>query len=377
MSACVVAIACAYLCPALAQDSTSPAPEAPATDTVSTAPAQQRNTASEIRTIRTVHEDPSPSREESTEPAEVTERPAPARRERTHPDQNIGIVAGPTIGASGIAALGTAVETQTPYGVKGMFLYPTGVRSHVRAKAGVPSVHNANVPVSSAGKRMDPYVALEHEWGWRYFGIGLGAAYTYMFGFDIDDSSRSLGTYTARYKDDQALSLTCNLRAGKPNGGFLVRASWPLPYMLSDNEPDNFLLEYSALGVFGGRHIKAGIGVQGLWKHREAAKILYRDTSYTFVNDQTTTDTYDYRYGAGYEDFRYRSTDEVFALIPCLKLAGLIADHLVVGCTIELGGTVFPRFWDPNGKWWKPYLGLDIVYSFGKLDGPDVMDGAF
>jgi hypothetical protein len=291
---------------------------------------------------------------------------------------DLAIARGATVGAEGYFALGSATGEQSPSGGVLFFLYPTGAASHLRAKAGIPLYHNSSVSLVDR-KLPDIYVSLEHEWGMKYFGISAGLAYEYMQSFDLDslynDASREADRY--HFDEGHAVSMLMTLRAGKPSGGFVGHLGWPLPFTVYGKEPRNVALEYSALGVFGIRMVKFGIGIAGWYKHREPGYIVDRslgaDSTLSFEEDRpgfwsSETSYWDY-VDEGYREFS--------TMFPVFRSALLFGKHLVVGARLELGGILFPRFGEDSDGWWKPSGGIDFTYSFGELRGPSVMDGTF
>jgi len=110
------------------------------------------------------------------------------------------------------------------------------------------------------------------------------------------------------------------------------------------------------LGVSGAKNTKVGIGHMGMIKAREA------DDSLIINGSQFYYDNYPSR--------------ESYLVFPCLKIAQLIAEHVVLNLSLELGGTIIPRFGSEMDSW-RPSIGVDILYSFGKLSGPNLMDGTF
>lgn len=288
-----------------------------------------------------------------------------------------GIAPGLVIGASAMFAMGDKWEQQSPFGVKMMALYPTGARGHVRLKGGFPLNDNAKADLQR-DKDIDAYLSLEHEWAGRGGAIGVGFSYMYMRYMVMKGTHLSQfadDTYRAYYDPAHAVNMTVSLRGGKPNAGFYGRISWPLPYIFGDDKPDSYFLEYSALGVFGGKRVKAGVGVSGMYKYREADYVRQGDTTYRYTEQSrdermwgTTNPYYEY------ENSEY---SEFMALIPVLRVAGLIASRIVVVFNLELGETIFPRSFGSDNDSWAPSIGFDLIYSLKKLQGADLMDGTF
>ena len=89
-------------------------------------------------------------------------------------------------------------------------------------------------------------------------------------------------------------------------------------------------------------------------------------------NSVTTIDIEDYNDAYFRSDHRVR---EFYCLLPHIKVAQLFGDNIVASLTLDLGGIIIPR---PESKEsWKPSIGCDFVFSFGKLDGPNLYDGTF
>ncbi len=313
-------------------------------------------------------------------PAEL---PSPAAVEPTTGEEarHTGLAPGLVIGVSGMFALGEPTDRQSPYGGKLHVLYPTGSHSHARLKAGVPLYHDSWLHLDSRGKYPDIYLSLEHDWLWSNFSIGTGLSYMYLQRFALSGETATayypytIQLYRSVYEAHHGFNLVLNLRGGRPNAAFYGRLVWPLPFTIDNEEPDNIFLEYSALAAFGGKRVKAGIGFMGMYKRREADYVRQGDSTYNYTNDHW--DPYGYTGSMTYEDFRLTSTSEYMILLPVLRIAGLIAGHVVVSVNLELGGTILPRPPIDDDELWTPHLGFDIVYSFGRLESADLMDGTF
>lgn len=308
------------------------------------------------------------------------ESAAPSRnRSVFHPPT--GIVTSATFGASIMRTIDKPSDNQTKYTGLAWFLYPTTKSSHLRIRAGIPTIDNQNSRISGS-KSPDLLFGAEHEWGWSHFAVTAGLAYMYMSEFEKPSileyysSSSAAINGTSIYEQSHATEVVFGIRGGTPTGAFYGRFVWPFPYIFYDEEPDNFFLEYSALGVFGGRRWKMGIGISGFFKRRDAAYVLAGGKKYEYYDQD---DYYIYgSSGSSHDYYDYSNTEhrEMFVLIPGSRTAFLITDHLVANVTVELGGTIIPRF--PDGDdWWKPYVGLGVTYSLGKLDSPVALDGMF
>jgi hypothetical protein len=294
-----------------------------------------------------------------------------------------GISPGLAIGLSALFSLGPVEGSQSPYGVRIWGLYPTSRNSQVRLRVALPLTNNSHLALTPDRdyKCPDVNVNIEHEWGLPGFGVGLGLGYMVMQAFAVEGEYESYTyyggydttDYQAVYDQSHALNMVFNIRGGKPNAAFFARFSWPLPYIFGDDQPDNYYLEYSAFGVFGGRRVKAGIGVAGMYKHREADYVSDGDSTYHYEKDGGDWSSTNY-----YNEYAQRNTSEWYALVPAVKVAGLIGTHVVVNLCLELGGTILPRIGGHNDSdWWRPSLGFDVLYSIGKLKGASVMDGTF
>jgi hypothetical protein len=275
---------------------------------------------------------------------------------------NIGIVAGPTIGIMARVALGTIKTDQSQWGASLWYVHPTSPHSQARIKLGFPLSGNDSVNKSINLKYPDLYVSLEHEWGFRYFGIGIGLALMQMKAFtmlvpysqfwDPGPPGRYVTDYSpVHFSDQYCANWVFTLRGGKPNMGFMGRISWPTPVNQDMTWAANSFLEYSALGVFGNNVFKGGIGVAGMQKYRSSVETenIYSTTHYTLNNS--------------------------YCMAPCGKCAVLIGKQSVLCASVDLTGILFPR--TDSGGWWAPSIQLDYTISFAPLKGPEVLDGSF
>ena len=89
-------------------------------------------------------------------------------------------------------------------------------------------------------------------------------------------------------------------------------------------------------------------------------------------NSVTTIDIEDYNDAYFRSDHRVR---EFYCLLPHIKVAQLFGDNIVASLTLDLGGIIIPR--PESNESWKPSLGLEFFFSFGKLDVPNLYDGTF
>ena len=281
---------------------------------------------------------------------------------------DIGIVKGATIGVKGLFALGTIQESQSPVGFSAMFLFPTSDKSQLRVRGGVPLWHSENNSRTVNKDNPDPYVTIEHAWGWKSFGFSAGLAYMYMQRYTGRTMISTGALYTFKYDPFNVFNLVVSIRGGRTQAGFHGMVSFPLAFTI-DRDNMNLLVEYSAGGVFGVKKTKFGIGSTGMFKRRYADKVTIDegDTVYTV---KVGNDNWDSDY--------YRSDHlarEFFCLLPHLKFAQLFGDYFVASLTLDLGGIIIPR---PESKEsWKPSIGCDFIFSFGKLDGPNLYDGTF
>jgi hypothetical protein len=338
---------------------------------------------------------PAPAEPPETASAAATVPDEPPPAPRVEPPADLGLVKALTIGAAGYFAAGSTRKEQSPGGLMLTGVYPTGKRSQVRIKAGIPLFRNSASDGDFSRKYPDPYLSVEHDWAWKYFGVTGGVSYMQLAGFTRENvteytdnyyvydpyyyyDSYGYGRYTATetYKSTPALNATIGFRGGKPTGGFIGRFSWPLGLTMQGDEPRNIFIEYSALGVFGmrGGRLKFGMGVMGMHKWREP-----KPSSITRSDTVAVTDA---EYQAR-DIVTPHSTNEFYLMAPVLRMATLVRQRVVVSAAIELGGTLIPRMLftgeatDEEYNWWKPSIGLAVVYSFGTLTGAHLFDGTF
>jgi len=295
---------------------------------------------------------------------------------KIHPPDN-GIAKGIAFGVKGLFALGSVEvsqyldRAQSPAGFMVYSVFPLSPKTHLRVRAGIPLWH-VNGTTKSADsdeyyhevtvdkQNPDPYFSIEHAWGWERFGFSLGLSYLFLNKFtrdikEYDDFEMDTNYYHFEYDNNNFFDVVCSIRGGKTRAGFYGMIAFPLAITLNKGRTD-FLLEYSVFGVFGAKNTKVGIGHMGMIKAREA------DDSLIINGSQFYYDNYPSR--------------ESYLVFPCLKIAQLIAEHVVLNLSLELGGTIIPRFGSEMDSW-RPSIGVDILYSFGKLSGPNLMDGTF
>jgi hypothetical protein len=205
----------------------------------------------------------------------------------------------------------------------------------------------------------DPCIKVEHEWGHDFFGIAAGIAVMYMHEFHRE--TLHYGTIT--YRAAPIYNFVLGVRGGLPSKGFRGRISWPIPFLMNFDGPNNIFFEYSAIGIFGSDKIKGGFGIQGILKYREGEYI-----------DAVDSDPY-YDYYDDYDD-EYEEARERYVMIPCGKIAFKVGNHIVISFSIDIGGMIFPSF-DDDPFLWTPTIGGGIVYSFAPVRGPDALDGRF
>jgi hypothetical protein len=290
----------------------------------------------------------------------VQDRPVEKQNEAEKPFYN-GIAAGPSIGIAARAVLGKVKSDQSQWGASLWYAHPTSRNSQVRIKFGMPLSGNDSVNKSVNLKYPDLYLSLEHEWGFKYFGVGVGLAVMQMQAFTMMEPYSQfwdavLGRYVTDYNpvhfsEQYCVNWVVTIRAGKPNMGFRGKISWPTPVNQDMSWIENAFFEYSAFGVFGSEQIKGGIGIMGMQKYRSSVEIqgAYSESHYTLNNS--------------------------FAMIPCGKFGMLIGNHSVLCAALDLAGILFPR-WDTQSSW-APLFQLSYTFSFAPLKGADVLDGTF
>lgn len=318
-----------------------------------------------------------------TQPAAVvqSEEPPASAVTTTSSPPSSAVAPGLVLGVSSLFCMGDPIRTQTPYAFGMHAVYPVKGVGQARLRAAIPMFMAYNAPTTSESGYPDVQLNLEYEWAWPSFGIGVGFDYMYMQWFRLEGSQSayfaSTDDYLAYYDPAHAFNISVSLRGGKPNTAFYGHISWPIPVVFSNGEPNNVFLEYSAFGVFGGQKIKAGLGVMGMYKSRDADYIRHGDSTFNYVDRHSDNDDdwYDY-YDEEYNNYSRNEYSQFYAALPCVKVAGLIANHVVLNLTLELGGTILPRI-PPDEDMWAPYIGFDVVYSLGRLETVQVFDGTF
>lgn len=318
--------------------------------------------------------------------------PAPVTPREKLPMDN-GIASTVAIGVEGYVALGSTRREQSPGGFLVYGVMPVGAGSQIRGRAGMPLSYSSQVSDSMDDALPPIYAAAEYEWGWNYFGITAGLAYIYFpqftktwtyYEYDYSYSYSSSEWYDAtqkeeRYPSASGFNVTMGIRGGKPNAGFVGRVSWPLGFTIQGKDEKNFLLDYSAFGVFPlGKRFKMGFGFNGAFIRREMDADSVR-TIRTFTIPDAGSNP-----GTGFEE---HSTNQFCSMVPVMRFSGLISETLIAGIGLELGGLIFPRTslegsfvssdGDNGANWWKPSISASLTFGFGKLKGPHVYEGTF
>jgi hypothetical protein len=287
------------------------------------------------------------------------EEPARPLEKVVEEPANTGMATAPAIGVTGRVAMGVLGQDQSRWGALLWYVHPTTPHSQARIKVGMPlagndSIYSSRIP--------DFYLSLEHEWGFRYFGVGAGLAVMQMkaaekgyYSSQFWDPYQNMYVYDnvmVHFPERYCFNWVLDIRAGKPNMGFRGRISWPIPFNESVDDPtQNAFFEYSALGEFGNSLFKAGVGIAGMQRNRT--------TSATNQSGETS---------------QYTINDS-YLMAPCGKIAFLIANHSVVCLGLDFMGILVPRSSETGS--WAPNLQLSYTFSFGKMLSPEVLDGTF
>jgi len=296
-----------------------------------------------------------------------------------------GIVSHPAGGISFLSVLGEARESQTQISGWAHMVMPISRKAQLRFRAAIPTSSKKERAAQISGsidsvsdKWPDPFLSAEIERGWPYFSIAGGLVYQYFSAFTIEGqdnyysySPSSSTQATATYETSHAMHMTLGIRGGKPTAGFLGRFTWPLPYIMYDSNPDNYILEWSAMGVFGNEKFRGGIGIWGFFKNREADYIIERNgTRHNYPGN--SSDDYYFDNDEYYQFDELTTITEQYVLIPGFRGAFLVTPQIVVGFHFELGGTIFPF-----ESTYNPLADLDMTFGFGKLPAPVIFDGKF
>jgi hypothetical protein len=267
-----------------------------------------------------------------------------------------GTVEGLTLGFNGRYVIGGVGNEESEWSAEAMVLYPTTNHSHVRIRFSLPSSTSENMHKNSNfNTNNDLLYSIDHEWGFRKFGISIGAAYMFMDGF-----SKTIGDYTYNFDEFNLFSWVLGIRAGTPNHGFRGRVCYPMPFALNYGKSEqNTFVEYSAVGMFGGDNVKAGVGIQGVYKRR-------------FSDGESRILSYDYDYYSTDKE----SVKEFYFMAPCAKVSFLAGTHSVVTLGLDLMGLMTPDIFN-SGDGWTPSVYVGYTFSFAPLRKVDSFDGKF
>jgi TolB-like protein len=283
-------------------------------------------------------------------------KPEPASWAPVSSDSNYGLVQAPSIGFSGNITFIDPTNEQSLYGLQLMYVHPTGAKSQARIIAGFPMANSKSEIMGGSWRAPDPQISIEEEWGMERFGISIGLSYMYLHSFDKLDSGFYLTDYIAHFPVVQTYNYVFGIRGGRPNAGFKGRISWPTPWSINTDKPANYMFEYSAMGVFGTRTFKGGIGIAGMYKQREVARPNGGSMYYIF-ND-------------------YVRVSQYHRMFPCGRVAFMAGQQTVIGISADFFGLLFPR--EGQSSWWgAPSIGLQFLYSFAPLHGANLVDGMF
>jgi hypothetical protein len=287
------------------------------------------------------------------------EEPARPLEKVVEEPANTGMATAPAIGVTGRVAMGVLGQDQSRWGALLWYVHPTTPHSEARIKVGMPLAGNDSIYSSGIP---DLYLSIEHEWGFRYFGVGAGLAVMQMktaeksyYSSQFWDPYQNMYVYDnvmVHFPERYCFNWVLDIRAGKPNMGFRGRISWPIPFNESVDDPtQNAFFEYSALGEFGNSLFKAGVGIAGMQRNRTTSA-----TNQSGVSSQYTI-------------------NDSYLMAPCGKIAFLIANHSVVCLGLDFMGILVPRSSETGS--WAPNLQLSYTFSFGKMLSPEVLDGTF
>ena len=177
---------------------------------------------------------------------------------------------------------------------------------------------------SNAKENKDLFYSIDHEWGFQKIGITFGAAYMFMDGF-----TKTIDNHEYKFDEFNLFSWVLGIRAGSPNHGFRGRICYPMPFVLTYGKSEqNTFVEYSAIGMFGGDKVKAGVGIQGVYKRR-----------YSEGESQTSSYIYSYDYSSTYYK---QSVQEFYFMAPSAKVSFLAGTHSVVTLGLDLMGLMTP-----------------------------------
>lgn len=300
------------------------------------------------------------------EPEETTEKPVIQRITDT------STVKGFSMGVSTLFALGTTTGPQSPVSFRLHFLFPTTQRSHLRFRVGFPLWDTEHNPNASDRKVPDPYFNVEHEWGLKPVGLTAGLVYMPFLPYEQSFRYRYSGLNNIlngkkEYDTYHAFNIVFGIRAGNiKKGAFFGRIAFP-PAILMDPDADKQqrFIEFSAFGGFVVRKVKVGFGTTGMIKIRDYDRLV--DSAGNQIQATWIDEI----------DFSYSNIMEYYMLMPSFKVAQLFGEHLVVALCLEIGGIIIPRLNMGSRYTWRPSMGVDFTYSFGKMNTPTIMDGNF
>jgi hypothetical protein len=269
-----------------------------------------------------------------------------------------GIANGPVIGAGGRVALGALSSIQSRWGAAGWYVQPTGTNSQLRLKLSLPLSGSSDMSPDNNASVPDVAATIEHEWGKKYFGAGCGLMILYMQPFSRTLTDSYGNPQKVHFDGTWGANWVLLVRGGKPNAGFRGRLSWPIPLLSNGTVPDNYLIEYSALGVLGNDFIKGGIGVQGTYKTRKSVESANNSGFLSLSNDG-----------------RYAAQD-LYVMVPCGKCAVCLGKHSVLALSADIAALFLPR---PSGaeSLGAPCVQVDYSFYFKSHKGADVLDGTF
>ena len=193
------------------------------------------------------------------------------------------------------------------------------------------------------------FFSVDHEWGFSKFGITVGAAYMFMEGF-----TKNINGLYYNFDDFNLYSWVLGIRAGSPNHGFRGRICYPMPFALSYGESEqNTFVEYSAVGMFGNDKVKAGVGVQGVYKRRYSEGES-RNSMYIYSQDYTNK--------------KYKqSIKEFYLMAPSVKVSFLAGIHSVVTLGLDVMGLMTPDVFN-NDDGWTPSVYVGYTLSFATIE---------
>ena len=274
-----------------------------------------------------------------------------------------GTVKGITIGFNGRAVIGGTEREESEWSAETMVLFPTSSHSHLRTRVSLPSSTSKDMlRNSTCDKDNDLLFSVDHEWGFKKIGITFGAAYMFMKAFTKEFDGREYS-----FDDFNLFSWVLGIRAGTPNHGFRGRICYPMPFVLNYGKSEqNTFVEYSAFGMFGSDKVKAGVGIQGVYKRR------FSDGSSAPSN---YTYDYSYNYNYNYGDYK-ESVQEFYFMAPSGKVSFLAGTHSVVTLGLDFMGLMIPDVFNRDDGW-TPSVYVGYTLSLEPLKRVDSFDGKF